>query len=278
MSYAFTIEPGGEVSLMDYDPDHTGGLSKDEALLKLDKLGKEMGELQELLFAASDTALLIVLQGMDTSGKDGAIQGILKHTNVQSCRVTSFKVPTEDERAHDYLWRVHKEVPRRGAVGIFNRSHYEDVLVVRVHNLTPKEIWKARYQQINEFESLISSNKTIIVKFFLHIDKDEQQQRLLDREEDTTKAWKLAVNDWKERELWSQYQKAYEDALSKCSTEQAPWCVVPSNHKWFRDLAVVERITDALRPYRDDWMERLTEIGKTAKAELAEHRAAQKRS
>lgn len=262
-------------SLTKFDCDFDDGLKKEEALEKLAKLGARLAELQELLSVAGTHSLLIVFQGRDTSGKDGSINRLLEFTNVQSCRVCAFKVPTAEELAHDFLWRVHHQCPGKGSVAIFNRSHYEDVLVVRVHELAPKEIWKERYRQINEFETTLAAANTIIIKFCLQITKDEQEQRLLEREQDVTKSWKLSVGDWKEREFWDDYTQAYEDILAKCSTDIAPWYVVPANKKWFRDLAIAETVVNTLENYVNGWMEKLTKIGTVAKAELAEYRKTQ---
>jgi PPK2 family polyphosphate:nucleotide phosphotransferase len=197
------------------------------------------------LYGAAQQGVLIVLQGMDTSGKDGTITHVMAPINPQGCIVTSFKQPTPADLAHDFLWRVHPHAPARGMLAIFNRSHYEDVLVVRVHNLVPKAVWRERYDAINRFEHLLATNGTIILKFFLHISKNEQEERLLAREEDKTKAWKLSATDWAERERWDDYQEAYEDALSKCSTAHAPWYIVPANRKWYRDWAVTHILLDA---------------------------------
>lgn len=272
MPHAWTVEPGSKVDLDDFDPDHHGGLDKAEARSRLDAIAQEIEALQELMFAARTRSLLVVFQARDTGGKDGAINRVLGYTNVQSVRVSSFKVPTEEERAHDFLWRIHAQTPPQGGIALFNRSHYEDVIAVRVHDLVPKSVWSSRYDRINEFERLLVDSDTLILKFYLHISKDEQEERLRAREKDPTKAWKLNVGDWEERELWGETQKAYEDALSKCSTKAAPWRIVPANHKWFRDLAVAEAIRDALTPYREEWEARLDEIGKKAKAELAQYR------
>jgi PPK2 family polyphosphate:nucleotide phosphotransferase len=273
MAYAQRIEPGSHVKLGGIDPAERGGLTKEEGEAKADELGRELGELQDLLYSAGETAVLVVLQGMDTSGKDGAIRHVTRYINAQSCRVAPFKVPNPRELAHDFLWRIHQQTPGRGEMTIFNRSHYEDVLVVRVHALVPPDVWKERYDTINAFEKILVDSGTVVLKFFLHIDKKEQEQRLLDREKDPTKAWKLAVGDWKERELWDKYQKAYEDALSKCSTKEAPWYVVPANHKWFRNLAITERLVHELRPLKKEWLERLEVIGKKSKAEIEAYRA-----
>ena len=249
------------IKLKDLDPGDIKGLKKEEAEAQMQKLGAEMEELQSLLYAAQETPLLIVLQGLDTAGKDGTIIKVMGSMNPQSCRVASFKVPTPVEVAHDFLWRVHAETPVKGQTVIFNRSHYEDVLVARVHNLVEPDAWKRRYDHIRNFEELLADSGTIILKFFLHISKDEQEKRLLEREQDPTKAWKLSPGDWKERELWDDYQDAYEDALNKCAAPHAPWYVVPANHKWFRNVAIAETIVEAMRPKRDDWMRRLQQIG-----------------
>ncbi len=214
----------------------------------------------------------MVFQGRDAAGKDGAINKVLEYVNVQSCRATYFKVPTAEEIAHDFLWRVHKQTPELGGITLFNRSHYEDVLVVRVHDLVSQPVWERRYDQINAFEELVASANTVILKFYLHISKEEQEQRLLAREQDPIKAWKLNAGDWKERELWDEYTEAYEDALSKCSTDVAPWQIIPANRKWFRDLAVAEAIRDALLPFRQGWDDHMEVVGQKAKAELAEYR------
>ena len=272
MPYAWMVEPGSKVDLEELDPGHDGGLEKEEGKTRLARLASEIAELQELMFAARSTGLLILFQARDTGGKDGAINRVLEYTNVQSVHVASFKAPTPEELAHDFLWRIHAHTPPKGGISIFNRSHYEDVIAVRVHDLVPKEVWKPRYAAINAFESLVSSADTVVLKFYLHISKDEQKARLLAREDDPTKAWKLNAGDWKERELWDETTKAYEDALSKCSTDVAPWRIVPANHKWYRDLAVAEAIRDVLKPHRKGWEADLAKIGATAKGELAEYR------
>lgn len=272
MAYGHIVEPGSRVDLGRIETSAPQGIGKDEAKAKTKALGEEIQELQELLFATRDTALLCVFQGMDTAGKDGAINTIIRYVNVQSCRVASFKVPTDEELSHDFLWRIHKQTPGKGGMTIFNRSHYEDVLVVRVHDLAPKEVWSKRYAAINEFERNLSASGTTILKFFLHISKEEQEQRLLDREKDPLKSWKLNVGDWKERELWSQYQEAYEEALTRCSTEWAPWRIVPADQKWFRDLAVAEALAETLRPHRKRWEESLEKLGARACAELELYR------
>lgn len=272
MAYAHLIKPGSKVSLKDFDPGEHKGLEKVEAEALHAALGRKVEDLQELMYASNMNSLLIVLQGMDTSGKDGAVRSILDFVNVQSCRVESFKQPTSLEASHDFLWRIHSKTPGSGGMTIFNRSHYEDVLVVRVHELVPKHIWKARYEKINQFEEQLSQSGTILLKFFLNISKDEQKSRLLAREEDADKSWKLSVSDWSERELWDDYQEAFEAALEECSTDYAPWRIVPANHKWFRDLAIMEAIEECLHPYKAEWHGHLQQIGIQRKRELEEYR------
>ena len=238
----FRVEPGTKVKLSQMEAGDTGD-NRDEAAAQdeLGRLTKRLAELQYLLYAESKRSFLIVLQAMDAGGKDGTVRHVIGSMNPQNATVQPFKVPSVEEMAHDYLWRVHKVTPATGQVVVFNRSHYEDVLVVRVHDLVPKEIWSERYDEINAFEKLLSDNGTHIIKFFLHIDKKEQLARFKQRLEDPTKQWKISESDYKEREFWDDYQKAYEAAISKCSTEDAPWYVIPANHKWFRNL-VVSRI------------------------------------
>ncbi len=266
MTYTFRTTGKKKIKLKHFDANHDAGLTREEADAKTAELCSEMTKLQELLYAASDHSVLIVLQGRDTSGKDGTIRVVMGPLNSLACNVASFKVPTANELAHDFLWRVHNQTPGRGQMTIFNRSHYEDVLVVRVHNLAPKPIWKARYDHINSFEQLLVDSKTIVLKFYLHISKKEQEERLLEREQDQTKAWKLSVGDWKERELWDDYTAAYEDAINQCSTKDAPWHIVPANKKWFRNLAVAQTIVDALKPYKKAWLKKLDAMGAEEKA------------
>lgn len=268
MSHAHKIKPGAKVSLGDIDPGNDGGLTEAEALSRTAKLKAELDELQEMLYAAGRQGVLIVLQGRDTSGKDGTIRHLSTCLNVQHTGVSSFKQPTPIELRHNFLWRVHSRAPARGMISIFNRSHYEDVLVVRVHDLVPKKVWKARYEMINQFEDLMASGGTIILKFLLHISKDEQERRLLAREANPNKAWKLSAADWQEREFWDKYTEAYEAAMEKCSTEAAPWYVVPANHKWYRDLCITQAIVDALKPYHKEWKAALAETAVTEIAAL----------
>lgn len=244
------VKPGKKFRLSAVDPADTGEYrDKKEARKQLDADRTELIRLQELLYAEGQHALLIVLQAMDTGGKDGTIAHVMSGVNPQGCIVTPFKVPTAEELAHDYLWRVHKAVPPKRMIGIFNRSHYEDVLVVRVHNLVPKEVWSRRYEQINQFEKHLAENGVTILKFFLHISKEEQKRRLQARLDDPTKHWKFAVGDLKERALWEEYMAAYEDAINLTSTEWAPWYVVPADRKWYRNLVVARVIVETLRSF-----------------------------
>lgn len=272
MSFAHKLTGTQPIKLSDVDPEHDGGLDKEAGEQKLKKLSAELTRLQELLYAAGQHSLLIVLQGRDTSGKDGTIKAVMGPLNSLGCNVASFKVPTSDEMAHDFLWRIHKQTPGKGEITIFNRSHYEDVLVVRVHQIVSEAVWGARFDHINAFEKLLADANTIVLKFYLHISKDEQQQRLLEREQDATKYWKLSAGDWKEREHWDGYTAAYEDAVNRCSAPHAPWFIVPANKKWFRNLAVAEAIVSALKPYEKQWMARMEEIGRKAKAEIEAYR------
>ncbi len=275
MSYAQRITGGHPIKLRDFDPEYDAGLNKEAGEAKLEKLSAELTRLQELLYAAGQHSVLIVLQGRDTSGKDGTIKAVMGPLNSLGCQVASFKVPTGEELAHDFLWRIHQQTPGKGEITIFNRSHYEDVLVVRVHKIVPDKVWRSRYVHINDFEKLLAESNTIVLKFYLHISKQEQEQRLLEREQDATKYWKLSAGDWKEREYWNDYTRAYEDALNNCSTPHAPWFIVPANKKWFRNLAVAEAVVNALKPYEKQWMKRLEEVGQKSKAEIEAFRGKQ---
>ena len=245
---SYLVRPGRKVDLQDFDPDDThlvrGG--KAEAKAVNAAIQKRLANLQELLYAGHQWKLLIVLQGMDTSGKDGTIGHVMAGFNPVGTRVVSFKKPSPEELDHDYLWRVHRQTPGNGEAVVFNRSHYEDVLIVRVHGLVPKSRWKKRYDQIKAFEQMLHDEGTVILKFFLHISKEEQRARLQARIEDPTKRWKFQHSDIDERKLWKDYQRAYEDALSKTSTEWAPWYVVPANQKWYRNYVVGSTIVEAL--------------------------------
>lgn len=234
--------PGKPVHLRDYDADDTGGIeNKKKAAAELQKNVDALAELGYRLYAEGSRALLLVLQGMDTSGKDGTIRHVMQGFNPQSCQVTAFKQPSAEDLAHDFLWRIGRAVPRKGSIGIFNRSHYEDVLVVRVHDLVPKAEWNTRYERINRFEQLLVDGGVTIVKLFLHISKDEQRKRLQARLDDPKKRWKFSRVDVAERSYWNQYQRAYEAALTRCNGKHAPWYIIPANCKWYRNL-VVSRI------------------------------------
>ncbi len=274
MNHVWKIDTGSSVKLKDYDPGYTHIYNdRVSADLELQKLSDELNELQELLAAAQKNSLLVVLQGMDTSGKDGTIRHVLSHVNPQGCFVHAFKAPTQEELAHDFLWRVHKVTPGLGEMGIFNRSHYEDVLIARVNRLVPEKVWSRRYEEMNHFEQLLSQNGTILLKFYLHISYEEQERRLLAREEDKDKSWKLSAEDWEDRKHWREYERAYEDALSLCSTNNAPWYVVPGNHKWFRNLAVAHTIVHKMREYKDEWKAELEARGQKELEKLQQFRS-----
>ncbi len=244
----YLVKPGEKVELSKWDPNDKGEFKggKEEGLAELETLNGKLEALQELLFAEHKHKVLIVLQAMDTGGKDGVIRRVFDGVNPQGVRVASFKVPTQEELDHDYLWRVHKVAPGKGEMVIFNRSHYEDVLVVRVHKLVSPEVWKKRFDQINQFERLLAENGTTILKFYLHIDLDEQKQRLQARLDDPAKRWKFRLGDLGERKLWPDYMQAYEDVLSRTSTAYAPWYIVPANRKWYRDLVISTVLVKAL--------------------------------
>jgi len=243
----FRIEPGSRVRLDKLDPgfsDKDEGKSSSGPLLA--NLLDRMAKLQYRLYAEQKRSLLVCLQAMDAGGKDGAVRHVFGPLNPQGCRAISFKQPSSLELAHDFLWRIGKEAPRRGEIVIFNRSHYEDVLVVRVHKLVPKEVWSKRFRQINDFERRLVANGTHILKFFIHISKEEQLERFKDRLDDPERNWKISDADYSERLLWDDYQAAYEDAIGKCSTDSAPWFVIPSDRKWFRNLAIAQIVVDTL--------------------------------
>jgi PPK2 family polyphosphate:nucleotide phosphotransferase len=247
MTQPLRIEPGAQVHLADFDPAFTGDYTSKKEGKKVTKRNiKKLRKLQDVLWAQGKHAVLIILQGIDSGGKDGTIEHVMAGINPQGCQVTGFKVPTAEELGHDYLWRIHKVTPRRGYIGIFNRSQYEDVLVVRVHNLVPPEVWGQRYDQINAFEKHLADCGTTILKFFLYISKEEQKRRFEDRLKDPAKNWKFSMGDVEERALWSEYMAAYEAALTRCSTPWAPWYLVPANHKWYRDLVVSQAIVETL--------------------------------
>jgi PPK2 family polyphosphate:nucleotide phosphotransferase len=244
----FRIEPGSTVKLGRIDPGHHGHYASEaEAAGDLARHRQRMTDLQRKLYADHGHSLLIVLQGIDGAGKDGTCWHVISAMDPQGVQVTGFKQPTEAERDHDFLWRVHPHAPGRGRVAVFNRSHYEDVLVARVHKLVPKSLWKDRYDLINEWEKLLAAqNNTTILKFFLYISKEEQLSRFKARLDDPGRQWKISESDYSERDLWGDYIDAFEAALSKCSTAHAPWFVIPSNHKWFRNLAVSQIVADTM--------------------------------
>jgi PPK2 family polyphosphate:nucleotide phosphotransferase len=231
-----------EISLSKWNPDDTFGKTKEEIKKELDEILPELSELQYKLYAEREKSLLIILQGTDASGKDGVIRNVVRVFNPAGCKVESFKVPSSEELSHDFLWRIHKVIPSKGYIGVFNRSHYEDVIEVRVNNLISKTIWSQRYRQINDFERHLSENNVRIVKFFLYISKKEQTDRLRDRVLDPSANWKVSAEDYARTQKWDLYMEAYEDALKLCSTEWTPWYVVPANKKWFRNWVVAKVI------------------------------------
>ena len=237
--------PGKKIRLPKIDPGATAGGTKEKALARVSALQEKLRGWQEVFYAEHQRSLLIVFQAMDTGGKDGAVKSLCAGLNPSGLHITSFKAPTTEELDHDYLWRIHRASPARGMICIWNRSHYEDVLVARVHKLVAKKVWKARYDQINRFEKNLHENGTTILKFMLHISKEEQKRRLQARLDDPEKRWKFNVADIKERALWDDYQQAYEDAINCCTTDFAPWHIVPSDHKWARNLAIIETVVRA---------------------------------
>ena len=246
-SRSFRVKPGKNIDLDDIHADFKpADFDRDQAEATFKALTDKLRDLQNLMYAEDKRSLLVVLQGRDAAGKDGTIRHVFGPMNPQGCRVTSFKVPSKMEAAHDFLWRCHVSAPKRGMVRIFNRSHYEDVLVVRVHDLVPKEIWSKRYDYINDFERLLADNGTMILKFYLHIDQAEQLERFRKRIDNPKKNWKISDADYSERPYWDAYTAAFEDALSRCSTDEAPWFVIPSNRKWFRNLAIADIVVEAM--------------------------------
>jgi PPK2 family polyphosphate:nucleotide phosphotransferase len=270
-------EPGVEVRLDAITPEPPKGMTREKAQARLAELGAELSGLQDAMWGAKSNSVLVVLQGRDTAGKDGAIKHVAGFLNPRGVNVVSFGAPTAEEREHDFLWPVHRHAPRLGEFAIFNRSHYEDVLVVRVRGLAPKSVWKERYGHIADFEELLAEHGTIVLKFFLHISKKEQKERLLEREKAPETAWKLNPNDWVEREYWDDYTEAYEDAISRTAAPQAPWIVVPANAKWYRNLVVAESVVEALRRHRKGWSRKLDRMGRERRAALAAFRAERRR-
>lgn len=245
----YRVRPGATVDLSDYATDDTSGFDgkKSAGVERLQRLRADLEKLQELLYADRSRSVLVVLQGMDTSGKDGTIRRVFEGVNPQGVRVAQFRVPTPLEACHDFLWRIHAQAPAQGEIVIFNRSHYEDVLVARVHRLVSDGVWHRRYAEINAFEQLLVENGTTVLKFFLHLSEEEQKRRLKARLDDPTKHWKFSARDVQERSLWPKYVRAYAEAIERTSTRHAPWYIVPADRKWFRDLVVSEVLVGALR-------------------------------
>ena len=244
---AFRVEPDSKLNLGKHDPSDTGKHESEEAAkTELEAFGQKLFKQQSVLYAEHKHSILVVLQALDAGGKDGTIKHVFTVLNPQGVNVVGFKQPTAEELAHDFLWRVHPHAPGKGAISIFNRSHYEDVLVTRVHKLIDKATWTARTKRIREFEALLSENGTTVIKFFLHISKEEQLARFAQRLDDPRRNWKISESDYSERALWDKYIEAFEDAISATSTKDAPWYVIPSNHKWFRNLAVSQIMADTM--------------------------------
>ncbi len=243
----YRVQPQAQIKLAEIDPEACERYkNKKDVEKELEHQRDRLSKLQARLYAENKRSLLIVLQAMDTGGKDGTIKHVFQGVNPQGCRVWSFKKPSDEELSHDFLWRYHQRTPQRGMITIFNRSHYEDVLIVRVKQLVPEEVWRKRYHVINQFEQMLALNNITVIKFFLHISKDEQKRRLESRLQDPDKRWKFSINDVNERQLWDDYQQAYEDAINNCSTAHAPWYVVPANKKWYRNLVIAGAIADTL--------------------------------
>ena len=250
-SERFRVAPGSKIRLSAIDPSFKDKHeSKESAEAAIAKHGRRLRELQYLLYAEDRRSLLIVLQALDAGGKDGTTNNVLGEMNPLGTRVHSFKAPSPEEAAHDFLWRVHLRAPAKGEVVVFNRSHYEDVLVVRVHDLVPRSVWSKRYDRINDFERNLIDGGTHIIKFFLHISEEEQLERFRKRLEDPARRWKISESDYEERAFWPQYMEAYEEALARTSTEDAPWYVIPANHKWFRNLAVSKIVVETMEALR----------------------------
>jgi len=273
MNYSdrFRVQPKQAVRLSEIDPafkaEHK---NKADAQDQIRQYAQRLRELQYLLYAENRRSLLICLQAMDSGGKDGTIRHVLGYMNPQGCRVQAFKAPSSKEAAHDFLWRVHRVVPGRGEVVIFNRSHYEDVLITRVHKLVDKKVWRARYDAINAFEQYLSGNGVHILKFFLHISKDEQLKRFKKRLQDPSRQWKISEADYSERARWDDYQHAYEDALNHCSTDHAPWFIVPADHKWFRNLVVSRIVVEYLEGLKMQCPQPTVDLEKIARQYHAE--------
>jgi PPK2 family polyphosphate:nucleotide phosphotransferase len=247
------VEVKRRIQLKKLDPAFCGDLDKIHTKERTIQLGQRIGHLQELLYANATHAVIILFQGMDTSGKDGAVKRVLEYVNPAGVDTVNFRVPSEEERAHDFLWRHHKAVPRYGRIGVHNRSHYESVLVERVMDIVPRKVWKTRYDQINEFERLLALNNVLVLKFFLFISKEEQARRLRDRLKDPTKNWKFDAEDLKIRARWDEFMEAYEDAVNQCSPPHCRWHLIPADHKWYRDFIIAQIVVRALEKLRMEW-------------------------
>jgi PPK2 family polyphosphate:nucleotide phosphotransferase len=269
----YRVEPDEAFQLAEHDPADTAGLGDEEAVAaQYSGLSEQISELQERLFAEEERALLIVLQGIDAAGKDGTVKHVLRGTNPSGVRVHSFREPTNDEAAHDFLWRYHQATPARGMIGVFNRSHYEDVLVVRVKNLAPESLWRSRFDSINDFERMLVREGTTILKFFLHLSKDEQLEKFRERLEREDKYWKWSDNDMKEREHWDAYQRAYEEAIDGTSTPWAPWYVIPADHRWVRNYVIARVLAGTLSAMNPRFPEPPAEVRRFAQRELGRAR------
>jgi PPK2 family polyphosphate:nucleotide phosphotransferase len=270
-------KPGKNIALDELSTRPPERTDRDHVEREIVELERELGLLQELMWGARQHSLLVVLQGRDAAGKDGTIKRVAGALNPRGVHVASFVAPTAEELAHDFLWRIHPHMPRKGEVSILNRSHYEDVLAVRVHGLVKESLWRPRFGHIADFESLLAEHGCIVLKFFLNVSKREQRERLVEREKDPIKAWKLDPTDWKERHYWNKYTKAYEEVFQRCASEQAPWYIVPSDSKWYRNFAVAEAIVAALKPYKDDWRKVLVEKESAGKQALKALKTSQDR-
>ena len=268
-----TFTEPAEVDLAKLPTEAPGGATKHAAREEIAGLSERLEGLFDLLNFAGQNGLLLVIQGMDAAGKDGAIRHVLSHCHAQSARVASFKVPSEEEARHDFLWRVHWQVPARGEIVLFNRSHYEDVGVVRVHDLITKDEAERRIEGIRAFEELLANSGTIVRKVWLHVSKEEQEERLREREADPRAYWKLSVGDWKERAYWDDYMKVYGHAIGATAAKDAPWTVIPCNRKWWRDLVLTNLLIAAMEPYEEAWKSHLEEVGAEMRKELTQYRA-----
>ena len=269
----YRVEPDEGFALADHDPDDTDGMAgPEEVEREYEELGQRIADLQERLYAEERRSLLMVLQGIDAAGKDGTVKHVLRGTNPTGVRVYSFKEPSSEELAHDFLWRYHQATPAKGMIGVFNRSHYEDVLVVRVKDLAPESLWRSRFDSINDFERMLVREGTTILKFFLHLSKDEQLEKFRERLEREDKYWKWSPNDMKERERWDDYQQAYEEAVNATSTEWAPWYVVPADSRWYRNYVIARILAGTLKAMDPRFPEPPEDVKRFAERELEQSR------